>query len=293
MIRAKFESDGSRRAVQETTTWSSERRYLLRSPTFLVGVVVLVVYIIFAVFGPLLAPYPYTEFHLSERLSPPSMKYIFGTDQYGRDIFSRVLVGARDILVLAISATFFGLVFGTLAGLVAGYFGGVLDEVSMRLMDIMMSFPSLLLALLILSTLGSSLANLIGCIALIFVPRVARVVRSAVLPIKTQEYVLATRAIGASHFYIMFRTILPNISGPIIVEGTLRVSYAILIGASLSFLALGIQPPSPDWGLQVNEGRNFIMVAPWVILFPSVAISLLVLSVNFVADNLRHAFHKT
>jgi len=257
-------------------------------PTALVGLIILGVYVLTAFLGPLLAPYPYTEFHISDALQPPSTQYLFGTDQFGRDIFSRVIVGSRNILVLATSATAMGLILGISVGLIAGYYGGLLDEVLMRLMDVMMSFPSLLLALLILSTLGPALINVILGIAIVFMPRVARVVRSVVLGIKTKEFVDAARVRGESDVYIMVREILPNATGPIIVEGSIRVSYAVLLGAALGFLGLGVQPPAPDWGLQVSEGRNFILAAPWLVAFPSLAIASLVVGVNLLADGLGH-----
>jgi peptide/nickel transport system permease protein len=214
------------------------------------------------------------------------VQYLFGTDQFGRDIFSRIIVGSRNILVLAASATALGLLLGITVGLIAGYYGGLLDEGLMRLTDVMMSFPSLLLALLILSTLGSSLINVIIGIAIVFTPRVARVVRSVVLGIRTQEFVDAARVRGESDLYIMAREILPNASSPIIVEGSIRISYAILLAAALGFLGLGIQPPAPDWGLQVSEGRNFILSAPWVVAFPALAIASLVVGANLLADGL-------
>lgn len=264
---------------------------LRQSPTALVGLIIVGTYLFTAFFGPLLAPYPYTEFHLSDTLHPPSAQYWFGTDQFGRDIFSRVLVGSRNIFILAATATALGLILGITIGLIAGYYGRLLDEVLMRLMDVMMSFPSLLLALLILSMLGPDLINIIIGIAIVFMPRVARVVRSVVLGIRTHEFVDAARVRGESDFYIMVREILPNATGPIIVEGSIRTSYAILLGAALGFLGLGVQPPAPDWGLQVSEGRNFILAAPWVVAFPSLAIASLVVGVNLLADGLGHMLH--
>jgi peptide/nickel transport system permease protein len=257
--------------------------------TSLVGLTIVIVYLVCALFGAVIAPYVHTDFHLQDTLQAPSRTYLFGTDQFGRDIFSRVIVGSRDILILAVSATALGVMLGVATGLVAGYFGGLMDEVIMRLMDIMMSFPSLLLALLILSTMGAALINVILGIAIIFMPRVARVVRSATLDIKTKEFVDAARVRGESAFYIMVREILPNAMGPIVVESSIRISYAILLGASLGFLGLGVQPPAPDWGLQISEGRQFILAAPWVVMFPALAIASLVVGVNLLADGLGRA----
>ena len=264
-------------------------RPLLRSSTGTVGLILVGIYILLAIFGPLLAPYPYTDFHLENTLEPPSAQYIFGTDQFGRDIFSRVIFGTRNIFVLSISATALGMLLGIATGLIAGYYGGLLDEIVMRLMDVMMSFPSLLLALLILTTLGPAMSNIVIGIAIVFMPRVARLVRSVVLGIKTKEFVDAARVQGESAFHIMVFEILPNALRPITVEASIRTSYAILLGAALGYLGLGSQPPSPDWGLQVSEGRNFILSAPWVVIFPSLAIASLVVGINLLTDGMARA----
>ncbi|MEX1020467.1 MAG: ABC transporter permease [Litorilinea sp.] len=268
-----------------TATWDWIRR-LSQIPTAFAGLIIVTIFVLMAIFGQAIAPYPYTEFNLSDTLHAPSADYWFGTDQYGRDIFSRVIVGSRNIIVMAVLSTAMGMVLGVAVGLIAGYRGGMTDELLMRLMDVMMSFPSLLLALLILSTLGPALINVIVAIAVVFTPRVARVVRSVVLGIKNQEFVDAAKVRGESTYYILTQEILPNAMGPIVVEASIRISYAILLGASLGFLGLGVQPPSPDWGLQASEGRNFILAAPWVVLFPSLAIAVLVVGVNLLADGL-------
>lgn len=257
-----------------------------RSPTARLGALILALHLFLAIFGPTIAPYPATELHIADKLQGPSLDYLFGTDQFGRDVFSRVLCGARSILLLATSSTALGLALGVAVGTVAGYRGGWLDEVIMRTMDALMSFPSLLLAMLILTMVGPATPNIVIGIAVVFMPRVARVVRSVVLGLRTQEYVEAARLRGESAWFIMTREILPNALGPIIVEGSIRMSYAILLGASLGFLGLGVQPPSPDWGLMISEARSFILVAPWLVLFPSVAIASLVVGANLFADGL-------
>jgi peptide/nickel transport system permease protein len=197
-----------------------------------------------------------------------------------------VLFGGRSIWLLATTSTALGLALGVLVGMAAGYYGGWLDEALMRTMDAMMSFPSLLLAMLILTMAGPATQNIILAIAVVFTPRVARVVRSVVLGLKTHEYIEAARLRGESGLYIMAREILPNALSPIIVEGSIRISYAILLGASLGFLGLGVQPPAADWGLMVSEGRNFVLLAPWMVLFPAVAIASLVVGANLLADGL-------
>lgn len=272
-------------AMPFVATWAWIVR-LSAIPTAFVGLLIVIVFLLMAIFGQAVAPYVHTEFHLQSTLQAPSAEFWFGTDQYGRDVFSRVIVGSRNIILMAVLSTALGMFIGTTVGLIAGYRGGMTDEWLMRLMDVMMSFPSLLLALLILSTLGPDLINVIVAIAVVFTPRVARVVRSVVLSIKNQEFVDAARVRGESTYYILTQEILPNATGPIVVEASIRISYAILLGASLGFLGLGVQPPSPDWGLQASEGRNFILAAPWVVLFPSLAIALLVVGVNLLADGL-------
>ena len=264
---------------------------LRRNPTALIGLVIVVTYLLLALLGEWLAPYTYTEQHLSDALQPPSVRYWFGTDQFGRDILSRVIVGSRSMITLATGATALALLLGAGTGVVAAYFGGWIDELLMRVADVMLAFPALLLALLILSTLGSAMIYLILCIGVVFAPAIARVVRSVVLELRTREFVEAARMIGSSHSRIMQREILPNLLNTLLVEAAIFFGYAILVGAGLGFLGMGVQPPSPDWGLQVNDGRNFLLTAPWVVLFPAVAISSLVIGVNLLADGLS-AEHK-
>lgn len=259
---------------------------LAHSPTAIVGGSILGLHLLVALVGPLVAPYPFTEFHIADRLQGPSAAYLFGTDQFGRDIFSRVLFGAQGILLLATTSTALGLILGVTVGMVAGYYDGKLDEALMRTMDALMSFPSLLLAMLILTMVGPATENIVLGIAIVFTPRVARVVRAVVLGLKSAEFVEAARLRGESGLYIMSREILPNALGPIIVEGAIRISYAILLGASLGFLGLGVQPPAADWGLMVSEARNYIQIAPYMVLFPSAAIASLVVGANLFADGL-------
>lgn len=260
---------------------------LRRNPTALIGLVIVVTYLLLALFGEWLAPYAHTEQHLSDALQPPSVRYWFGTDQFGRDILSRVIVGSRSMIMLATGATVLALLMGAATGVVAAYFGGWIDEILMRVADVMLAFPALLLALLILSTLGSAMIYLILCIGVVFAPAIARVIRSVVLELGTREFVEAARMIGSSHRRIMQREILPNLLSTLVVEAAIFFGYAILVGAGLGFLGMGVQPPSPDWGLQVNDGRNFLLTAPWVVLFPAVAISSLVIGVNLLADGLE------
>lgn len=258
--------------------------HLRQNPTAFIGLVIVISYLLLALLGEWLAPYAYTEQHLNDALQPPSVHYWFGTDQFGRDILSRVLVGSRSMMLIATTATLLALTVGAGTGLIAAYFGGWIDEVLMRATDVLLAFPAILLALLILSTLGSAMIYLILCIGVVFAPAIARVVRSVVLELKTREFVEAARMIGASHRRIMRREILPNLLSTLLVEGAIYFGYAILVGSGLGFLGMGVQPPSPDWGLQVSDGRNFLLTAPWIVLAPALAISSLVIGVNLLSD---------
>lgn len=256
------------------------------SKTAMIGGIVLIIYILLALIGPSITPHSPLEFNYSDTLKPPSSTYLMGTDQFGRDVFSRVLSGARSIVMIAFGATALGVLGGTLVGLTAGYYGGKTDEAIMRVADGMMSFPSLLLALLVLTTLGPNVVNIILAVALTFVPRVARIIRSVTLDLRGQQFVLAAQARGERAPYIITRELLPNAISAILVESSIRVGYAILIGASLGFLGLGVQPPTPDWGLMIYEGRSMIQVAPWLVIGPAVAISILVIAANLFADGM-------
>jgi peptide/nickel transport system permease protein len=257
---------------------------LLETRSAVLGGAILVGYLLLAVFGVTIAPYPPLEFHYQDTLQGPSQSYLLGTDQFGRDIFSRVLGGARSIILIAFGATALGVTVGTLIGLTAGYYGGKIDEAIMRVGDGVMSFPSLMLALLVLTTLGPSVINIVIAVAITFVPRVARIIRSVGLDLRTQPFVQAAQARGERAPYIIAREMLPNAVPAIIVESSIRIGYAILIGASLGFLGLGVQPPTPDWGLMIYEGRSMIQASPWVVIGPAIAISTLVIAANLFAD---------
>jgi peptide/nickel transport system permease protein len=259
-----------------------------RWPAALVaGVAILGTFAIFAAVGPWIVPYDVEQFHRASALEAPSHAFWFGTDRYGRDVLSRVVVGSRSTLAMAAAGTLLGVTVGLVLGLGSGYVGGRPDEALMRIMDIVMSFPSLLLALLVVSVLGASAVNAVLSIAVVFVPRVARVVRSAVLGLRTAEFVEAAQVRGERGSWIVTREILPNLWPPIIVEACVRMSFAVLMSVSLSYLGLGAQPPTPDWGLMVAKERAFLVQAPWVVLFPAAAIVTLVIGVNVLGDGLR------
>jgi peptide/nickel transport system permease protein len=269
-------------------------RGLLRSGTFMVGAVILLFWIVDALIWGLNGVLWQVAFpHDPQALDPlntlksPSPAHWFGTDDFGRDVLSRVLAGASSVLTVATAATALGLAGGITIGLIAGYYRGVVDDILMRGVDALLSFPSVIIAVLVLTVLGSSQRNVILVIGIVFTPIVARTVRSAVLVEREREYVSAAKLLGARGPFIMAREVLPNITGPIVVEATVRLGYAIFTAATLSFLGFGLQPPSPDWGLSISLGRNLLQVAPWIVLFPAFALGTLVIALNFVADGLK------
>ena len=259
----------------------------LKSPTTLVGFVIVLFFLILALLGPLFAPYSPTDQDLSMRMQPPSDKNLMGTDQYGRDVLSRVIIGCRSVAIVAGSGTAVSVLLGLLIGLISGYLGGILDDIFMRIMEVMMAIPALLFAMLILFSFGSSVFSVILVIGFLYSPVVARVVRSVVLDFKTRQFVEAAKLRGESTLYILMREILPNVMPHLAVEGSMRFVYSIFLVASLGFLGLGVQPPHPDWGFMVNEARSHYHIAPWALLFPASAIAILTVGVGFMSDGLR------
>lgn len=252
-----------------------------------VGMIVLLSFLLLALFGPWIAPFGANEQIYEDARQPPSSKHWFGTDYLGRDIFSRVVLGARDVLALAGLGTSIAVLFGTTLGLVTGYIGGWVDEVIMRFFDSIMALPALLLALVLLGALGPSRNSVLIVIGVVYTPIVTRVIRSAALSIKSKSFVEAARIQGEPLAFLLFREILPSALPTLAVEASLRFSYAIFLVASLGFLGVGVQPPSPDWGLMVKEGRANVTQTPWALYFPAGAIALVVISVNMVADALK------
>jgi peptide/nickel transport system permease protein len=258
---------------------------LLRSPTFLIGALILLFWVACALVGHAVVPQdPYASDPLNS-LTPPDATHWFGTDQLGRDVFARVIVGARDILTIAPLATLLGTLAGTAIGLVVGYFDGWVDNVIGRVIDALLALPLVIVALLALAAVGASNATVIVVIGLTFAPITARTVRSAVFAERNLDYVLAAQLRGENAFYIMFAEILPNVLQPVIVEATVRLGYAIFAVATLSFLGFGIQPPSADWGLALSESYTLMAGgAWWTVVFDAAAIASLVVAVNLVAD---------
>lgn len=263
---------------------------LLRAPGFTVGAAILLFWAFCAVFAPNFVPYDPFADDLLDTLAPPSAAHWFGTDQIGRDVLSRVLTGARDILTIAPLATLVGTVAGTAIGLVTGYFGGWIDAVVGRLLEVMLSLPLIIVALLVLAALGPSTPTVVVVVGLVFAPLVARTVRAAVLTERHLDYVAAATVRGEGALYVMTAEILPNILPPIIVEATVRLGYAIFTIASLSFLGFGVQPPSPDWGLTIAENYGVVVGGYWwTVVFDTVATASLVVAVNLVAESLQRA----
>ena len=224
---------------------------------------------------------------ITAKYQAPSFKFWFGTDNFGRDVFARVLWGTRTTLVIGASSVGFALALGVPLGMLSGYWGRWRDEAMMRVNDAFMCLPGLMLALLLVSVLGSNLWNAILAIGITYIPRVVRVVRSATIGLKNEEFIIAARARGESDAYIVFQEILPNIWTVVIVEAGIRIGFAIILGAALSYLGLGVQPPAPGWGLMIYEARKLIFMAPWTLIFPSVFLALIIISFNILGDGLR------
>jgi peptide/nickel transport system permease protein len=270
-------------------------RLLLHSPTFIIGSLIVLFWVVCAIFGKALAPQNYLgdPDSILHKLKPPSSEHLFGTDELGRDVLSRIIVGARGILIVAPLATALGTAAGTIIGLVTGYYGGLIDEVISRILDAFLAIPVVIIGVLALVALGPSSFTVILVIGFVFTPIIARTVRAAVLPEREQEYVAAARLRHERSPYVMFIEILPNVTGPILVEFTVRVGYAIFAIVTLTFLGFGIQPPAPDWGLQISSQYVYLSGGIWwPVLFPALAIATLVVAVNLVSDGLARALDR-
>ncbi len=262
---------------------------VLRNRLAALGVLIVGLLCVAALFAPVLAPYaPEAQFSDAAR-QPPSLDYFFGTDTIGRDNFSRILFGTRVSLLVGVASMIFASALGVTIGLFAGYYGGWIDTVLMRTMDALLAFPAVLLAIFIIAVLGPSLLNAVLAVGIVYTPTFARLIRASALSIREQEYLESARAIGLRDGQIMRRVILLNSLSPLVVQFSLGVGYAILVEASLSFLGLGVQPPTPAWGSMLGYGRNYMAIAPWLTAFPGLAIFVTVLGFNFVGDGLREA----
>jgi peptide/nickel transport system permease protein len=267
--------------------WIQTLGKLKSQPLAITGIVIIILFLFTAVFADLIAPYSPAETNLEISLQSPSAHHIFGCDDLGRDIFSRIIFGARISLKVAIVVMFFSMIIGTLLGIISGYFGGWIDEIIMRLTDIMMAFPGILLAIALMAVLGQSLNNVILALVLVNWKSFARLARAETLREKELEYIAAAKLLGFSKTRIMFLHILPNVVNPLIVNATLGMASVILAEAGLSFLGLGTPPDVPSWGAMLNEGRNYIFSAPHLTIFPGLAIMFAVIGFVFIGDSLR------
>ena len=276
-------------ARESRSLWSDARSRLLRNPVAMAGGAVAILLILVAVAAPYVAPYDPIHQELADSLAGPSMKHLAGTDVHGRDIFSRIIHGTRISLRIGFLGMLLGCVVGVILGLVSGYYGGWADTIIMRLMDVQLAFPGLLVAICIIAIIGPGLENVILAVGIFSVPLFARVTRGQILSLKEQEFIVAARMMGAQDGRIMLSHLLPNAVAPLLVLCTLRIATAILTAASLSFLGLGAQPPIPEWGAMLSDGRAYLAIAPHVATTPGLAILITVLAFNLLGDGLRDA----
>jgi peptide/nickel transport system permease protein len=263
------------------------RRPRRLSRALIVGGGLVLALVLVAVLAQWVAPFPYDQMHIRERFQPPSLHHLAGTDEYGRDVFSRLLYGSQLSLVLGVTATLISMGVGVPVGLIAGYRCGAMDEIIMRTLDVMMAFPPIMLVLLILAVTPPSLLKTSIAIGILAVAPIARVTRSVTLDLMSGEFIEAARARGERLRYMLLRELLPNIWPVLMVEASLRIVFAVLLGSVLSFLGFGVQPPSADWGLMISNGRAFVDTAPWISLAPGIAMSITVIAISLVGDGLR------
>lgn len=264
---------------------------VLHKPHGMLGLIGVFLLLVVAIIGPSVAPQDPETFNYGTRFASPSATHLLGTDWYGRDLFSRVLAGAQSTILLAILATIIGTVSGTLIGIISGYVGGRTDQAAMRVIDALMAIPGLLFALMIIAVLGSSSLNAVLAIGIAFAPGMARIARSVTLQVRSSDYVAAAQSRGEGGAWIVLAEILPNVIAPVIVEATIRVAFSIMTLATLSFLGLGAQPPSPEWGLMIAEARDHLFRSPWPVIVPGGAIALVAISFNLLGDGLRDALN--
>jgi peptide/nickel transport system permease protein len=282
-VNESLESLESKREGTLRLLWRS----LGRNPATLMGSIVVLVMLSIALSAPLLAPYSFKEMHVQDRLKSPDPQYLLGTDEFGRDLLSRIVYGSRVSMAASILAVAIAMLVGTILGCLAGYEGGWFDEITMRIMDMIMAFPYIVLAITLVTILGPGFRNVILIIGILRIPHFARVSRSAVLTLKNEEFVLAAQALGQTKYRVLFRHILPNCLTPLVVVASLAAGTAITAESALSFLGLGIQPPMSSWGTMLADGQKYLFNAPWMATFPGIAITLTVLAYNLVGDGLR------
>lgn len=269
--------------------WMEGWRSFKKNKLALIGTGIVLFFILLAIFAPIIAPSGINDQMLSDKLKAPSSEHWFGTDDFGRDIFSRVVFGARISLWVGFLSVVGSIVIGCMLGIIAGYYGKWIDMIISRIFDIMLAFPSILLAIAIVAVLGPSLKNALIAIATINIPNFGRLIRSRVLSVKEEEYIMAAKAVGMSNTRILLSHVLPNSMAPIIVQGTLAIATAIIEAAALGFLGLGAEAPNPEWGKMLSDAKTFLIQAPWTMIFPGLAIMLTVLGFNLMGDGLRDA----
>lgn len=272
---------------KKQSLWLDAWRRLRKNKAAVIGLIILVILVLVALFADVIAPFDFTTQNLNAVLQKPNATHWFGTDNFGRDIFSRVVYGSRISLIIGFIAVGIALIIGGSMGAIAGYFGGWFDTIVMRLVDIMLAVPTILLAISIVSVLGPGITNLMIAVGVSNVPTYARVVRASVLSIKETQYIEAARAMGSRDMTIIFKHVIPNTLAPVIVQSTIGVAGAILSAAGLGFIGLGIQPPNPEWGSMLNAGRHFIRDHPHLTTYPGLAIMVTILSLNLLGDGLR------
>lgn len=275
--------------IDASSPWKDTFNQLRKNKFAMIGFIIIIFFVLFGLLAPFFTPFAYDEQMLVDRLTKPSTVYWFGTDDVGRDIFTRIAYGARISIMVGFFAVSGALIFGTILGIVAGFFGRWVDMLISRIFDIMLAFPSILLAIAIVAILGASLQNALIAIAIVNIPIFGRLVRSRVISLREEEYIMAARAQGMKNSRVILHHVLPNSLAPIIVQSTLGFGTAILDAAALGFLGLGAQAPQAEWGKMLAESRDFIQLAPWTLLAPGLSIMLVVLGFNLIGDGLRDA----
>lgn len=269
--------------------WRMMLKRFKKNKRALIGFYITAFFILLAICSPWISPYDPFEYNMEALLQPPSMEHLFGTDQFGRDVLSRIIHGSRISLMIGVIGVGISIIIGVSLGTIAGYFGGIIDSIIMRVMDILMAFPGFLLALAIISILGPSMNNVMIAIGIFSIPVFARIMRSSVISIKYKEFIEASKSLGGSNLFIIMKHVIPNCIAPIIVLSSMRIATAILSAAGLSFLGLGAQPPTPEWGAMLSEGREYMRSAPHLSTVPGLIIMLVVLGFNMLGDGLRDA----
>lgn len=279
----------AREEAEVVSPWKEGWKSFKKNKVALVGAGIVLFFILIAILAPVIAPYGYNDQVLANKNQPPSGAHWFGTDDFGRDILSRIIYGSRISLWVGFVSVLGSIIVGCFLGIIAGYYGRWIDTIISRVFDILLAFPSILLAIAVVAVLGPSLQNALIAIAIINVPNFGRLIRSRVLSVKQEEFIMAAKAIGMKDGRILLHHVLPNSMAPIIVQGTLAIATAIIEAAALGFLGMGAQPPQPEWGKMLADSRQYIILAPWTVLFPGLAIMLTVLGFNLMGDGLRDA----